>query len=295
MIGVEESLLIQGKRWNVLTAGAGAPIVFLHNGGGNLWNWAHQIEHFGANHRVIAPDLPGFGRSHRPADPLTLDEFVGGLGDLLGSLAVDRPILVGNCIGASIALECALRHPGKVRSLALFNVCGGLPMLSPSLRFWAGQNPRTALGKTLHRALIDCAAHPMMRPFHAPLLYARGTPGFHPALREFLDEERHDRRLRPSLHPLVRGLESFGVFSRPRVKPEGFPPVLLGWGKQNRTLDAKWAGVIADWLAPEQLCLIEDAGHMTNYEKPEEVNERLASFWEMSGARGRPIGPVTWP
>jgi pimeloyl-ACP methyl ester carboxylesterase len=283
MIGVEDSLLIQGKRWNVLTAGAGDPIVFLHNGGGNLWNWAHQIEHFGASHRVIAPDLPGFGRSHRPADPLTLDDFVSGLGGLLGSLKCHRPILVGNCIGASIALEYALRHPEKVRALALFNVCGGLPMLSPGLRFWTDLNPRTALGKTLHRALIDCAAHPMMRRFQDPLLYAAGSPDLHPALREFLVEERRDRGLRPSLYALVRGLKSFNVFSHPREKPGNSPPVLLGWGTQNRTLDVKWAGIIADWLAPERLYLVEKAGHMTNYEKPEEVNERLASFLEMSG------------
>jgi pimeloyl-ACP methyl ester carboxylesterase len=45
----------------------------------------------------------------------------------------------------------------------------------------------------------------------------------------------------------------------------------------------KWAGILADWLAPERLYLVENAGHMTNYEKPEEVNERLASFSEMSG------------
>jgi len=283
MIGVENSLLVQGERWNVLTSGEGKPIVFLHNGGGNLWNWAHQIQHFSSRYRVIAPDLPGFGRSHRPEAPLTLDRFVVGLDDLLGSLAGDRPILVGNCIGASIALEYALRHPGKVRSLALFNVCGGLPMLGPGLRFWAGLRPRTTLGKTLHRTLFDFAAHPWMRALHAPLLYARGTPDFHSALREFLDEERHDRRLRPSLHPLVTGLESFNVFSRPRIRPDDFPPVLLGWGKQNRTLDSMWAGVIADWLAPEQLCLIEDAGHMVNYERPEEVNEVLASFFESTG------------
>jgi pimeloyl-ACP methyl ester carboxylesterase len=216
---------------------------------------------------------------------------VEGLEDLLGSLAGDRPILVGNCIGASIALEYALRHPGKVSSLALFNVCGGLPMLSPGLRFWAGLRPRKTLGKALHRTLIGFAAHPWMRPLHAPLLYARGTPGFHPALREFIDKEDRDRRLRPSLHSLVTGLASFDAFSRPRVKPDDFPPVLLGWGKQNLTLDAKWSGVIADWLAPEQLCLIEDAGHMANYERPGKVNDLLDSFFETSGNGQRQSEP----
>ncbi len=96
-------------------SGSGAPVVFLHNGGGNLWNWAHQLEHFSSRHRVIAADLPGFGRSQRPSGPLYLDDFVEGVAGLLKALDLDRPVLVGNCIGASIALDYALRQPEAVR------------------------------------------------------------------------------------------------------------------------------------------------------------------------------------
>jgi pimeloyl-ACP methyl ester carboxylesterase len=91
--------------------GSGQPIVFLHNGGGTLWNWAHQLQHFASNYRIIAPDLPGFGRSHRPFEPLILDHYVEGLSELLETLDCHNPILVGNCIGSSIALEFAYASP----------------------------------------------------------------------------------------------------------------------------------------------------------------------------------------
>jgi pimeloyl-ACP methyl ester carboxylesterase len=87
----------------------------------------------------------------------------------------------------------------------------------------------------------------------------------------------------------VTGLESFSVFSRVREKPEDFPPVFLGWGKQNRTLDPKWAGFIEDWLAPDSIQLIDEAGHMAIYEQPFMVNERLASFFE-AGVESSRVG-----
>ena len=164
--------------WHVFDAGAGRPLVFLHNGGGTFLNWAYQLEYFLPNYRVIAPDLPGFGRSARLGLPLTLDLYVQGLKDQLDRLNISKPILIGNCIGSSIALEFALREPERVAALALFNVCGGLPMLSPQLQFWAGLRPVTALGRRLHQLMVDTASHPILYPLNAPLLYAGGHQNY---------------------------------------------------------------------------------------------------------------------
>lgn len=274
----EKSVLIHGRPWNVFECGRGEPIVFLHNGGGTLWNWEHQLRRFSSRYRVIAPDLPGFGRSHRPNEPLTLDYYVKGVAALLETLECDRPVLAGNCIGSSIALEFALREPEKVRALALFNVCGGPPMLSSRLQFLSTWRPHTAPGKFLHRSLIRCTEHPFVRRLNATYLYAGREPELPPTLRRFLQAQRRDTGLRSSLSRLISGLDSFSVFSRTREKPANFPPVLLGWGKENRTLDAKWAGVIAEWLCPNQLDMIENAGHMPMYEQPERVNKALDAF-----------------
>lgn len=276
----ELEIVIRGQPWNVFEAGTGTPVVFLHNGGGTLWNWAHQLKHFSPGYRVIAPDLPGFGRSHRPSGPLTLDGYVEGLSDLLELLDCQKPILAGNCIGSSIALEFALQQPGKVAALALFNVCGGPPMLPPLLRFWVTRRPVTAPGRALHQWITNQAAHPLTRRLNDRLIYARGEPGLPPALGEFVRHQRRDANLRASLYGLMMGLESFSVFSHPRERPANFPPVMLGWGLENRTLEMKWAGLIADWLVPDHLRLIENAGHMPMYEQPDLINVLLEDFFQ---------------
>ncbi|MBK9209663.1 MAG: alpha/beta hydrolase [Anaerolineales bacterium] len=75
-------------------------------------------------------------------------------------------------------------------------------------------------------------------------------------------------------------MDSFNVFSHPGKSPLTFLPVLLGWGAQNRTLTAIWAGFIAEWLSPDQFWLIENAGHMPMYEQPKLVNETLEVFFK---------------
>ena len=240
----QAQLMIHGQPWNVFDAGSGMPIIFLHNGGGTLWNWAYQLQRFSSKHRIIAPDLPGFGRSHRASEPLTLDFYVNGLSELLKILDCPKPILVGNCIGASIALEFALRQPEKITALALFNVCGGMPMLNPRLQFWAALRPSTAIGKAFHQHMINTASHPNLYRLTTSLIYAGGEPDLHPMLIRFMLQQRLDPKLRASLYWLVMGLDSFSIFSQPRQKPAHFSPILLGWGIQNHTLAVRWAKVI---------------------------------------------------
>jgi pimeloyl-ACP methyl ester carboxylesterase len=177
-------------------------------------------------------------------------------------------------------LEFALRHPQRIRALALFNVCGGLPMLNPNLRAWASLRPSSSFSKSLHRQLIQTASHPSLRRFSAPLLYANGEPNLHPRLRQFVQEERRNKDLRGALDWLAMGLDSFNVFSQPRQKPASFPRLMLGWGSQNRTLAPAWAHKLRDWLQPDEFWLIENAGHMPMYEVPEEMNQRLEKFFK---------------
>ncbi len=276
---------VHGQLWNICELGSGPPILFLHNGGGTLWNWAYQLEHFSTDYRVIAPDLPGFGRSHRPSAPLTLQAYLRDLSALLDILDCPKPILVGNCIGASIALELALRQPDRVAALALFNVCGGLPMLTPHLRFWATLRPSTRVGTALFRYILFVAGHPDIQQLNTHFLYARGAPPLHPALRRFTTQQRFNPALRASLYWLVMGLDSFSVFSQPRQRPVSFPPALLSWGAENRTLAAEWSSTIAEWLQPEQVWLIENAGHMPMYEQPAFVNAMLNDFLKQTEAR----------
>jgi pimeloyl-ACP methyl ester carboxylesterase len=114
-----------GVRLNVATAGAGRPVLLLH-GFPDSWRlWRHQIEMLaGAGHRVIAPDLRGFGRSSRPvavAD-CRMSVLLGDVVAILEDAGVDRAAVVGHDWGAALAWQLAGSMPDRVERLVVVSV-----------------------------------------------------------------------------------------------------------------------------------------------------------------------------
>jgi 4,5:9,10-diseco-3-hydroxy-5,9,17-trioxoandrosta-1(10),2-diene-4-oate hydrolase len=111
-------------------AGSGTPVVFIHGSGPGASGYSNFKQNYpvfaAAGHRVIVPDLPGYGLSSKPADAqYTLEFFVSALHDTLTALDIRRCVLLGNSLGGAIALKYALDHPDAVTKLILM-APGGL-------------------------------------------------------------------------------------------------------------------------------------------------------------------------
>ena len=93
-------------------------VLLLHAGVCDRRMWRHQTEVLAPGHRVIAPDLPGFGDS-----PLEPGEFstAAGLLELLDQLGVEQAAVVGASYGGLVALELAHVAPHRVSSLTLIS------------------------------------------------------------------------------------------------------------------------------------------------------------------------------
>src|SRR4051794_37599736 len=78
--------------------------------------WAPQLEPFGREYRVIAPDLPGFGRSPYTSDVV---DFRAAVRDAMDAAGIERAALVGTSFGGMISLELALETPERVSALVL--------------------------------------------------------------------------------------------------------------------------------------------------------------------------------
>lgn len=98
--------------------GAGEAIVFLHGVGGHSLAWDAQLETFGADHRAIAWDMPGYGESAGLAET-TFPALADALLALLDHLGLARPHIVGHSIGGMVAQEFIARHPDRAASLVL--------------------------------------------------------------------------------------------------------------------------------------------------------------------------------
>ncbi|MBI3648195.1 MAG: alpha/beta hydrolase, partial [Actinobacteria bacterium] len=102
-------------------SGTGPAVVFLHAGLMDARMWAPQLPAFSADHRAIAFDLRGYGRSdpsersYSPTDDLLA---------LLDTLEIDSAALVGCSMGGAIAIDFTLEHPERVQ--ALVPVASGL-------------------------------------------------------------------------------------------------------------------------------------------------------------------------
>jgi pimeloyl-ACP methyl ester carboxylesterase len=103
--------------------GAGAPLLMLHGSGPGvsaMANWRHTMGPLAEHFRVLAPDMVGFGYTSRP-DGIVYgpDTWLAHVVGFLDALGIERAHVIGNSLGARIALGLALQHPDRVARLVL--------------------------------------------------------------------------------------------------------------------------------------------------------------------------------
>jgi pimeloyl-ACP methyl ester carboxylesterase len=106
----------------------GLPVVFLHSFGGDSSHWSSQLDHLRHHRRALAIDLRGHGKSARPKDlDYSVGAFVRDLEAVTRELKLQRFVLVGHSLGASVANAYAARHPSQVVGLVLVGAAGRIP------------------------------------------------------------------------------------------------------------------------------------------------------------------------
>ena len=121
---------------NVAEAGSGPPVIMLH-GWPDSWHlWRSQILALAqSGHRVIAPDLRGFGESDCPegVDEYSLSHLIGDVAAVVDEFGVERATVIGHDWGAALAWLVATFLPDRVERLAVVSV--GHPVAFSSAGF----------------------------------------------------------------------------------------------------------------------------------------------------------------
>jgi len=238
----------------VSVAGEGELLVFLHGIGGRRQNWDAQVEFFSRTHKAAAWDARGYGESDDYEGPLEFTVFSKDLLRVLEHFGARRAHVVGLSMGGRIARNFALHHPERVQSLTLANTSPGFGALTPEQvqRFVADRR--------------DLQPEEQAKRFLGPK-----------ASREAFD------RLVASMRALHR--ESYLKTVAASVAQDLAAPIeqiraptLVIGSRHDQLYPLSIAEGMVRRIPGARLAIIEDAGHLSNLEQPQEFNRALAEF-----------------
>jgi pimeloyl-ACP methyl ester carboxylesterase len=99
------------------------PILLIHGAGAHAHWWDVFVPVLGGEHRLIAPDLRGHGRSVWAVPPsYGIEDFASDVLGMLDALGIDRVAIVGHSMGGRVAIWLAAHRPERIRAIALLDV-----------------------------------------------------------------------------------------------------------------------------------------------------------------------------
>ncbi len=110
---------IRGIKMYTEVYGQGQPLLFIHGNSGSGGNFFKQVPYFSKKYKVIIADSRAQGKSADPGDSLTYEMMADDYAALLDAMKIDSAYIVGWSDGGINGLLMAIRHPEKVKKLAI--------------------------------------------------------------------------------------------------------------------------------------------------------------------------------
>jgi len=251
-------------------AGEGPPLVLLHGAGPGVSGWSNFHGNLGAlagQFRVLVVDLPGFGGSGKPDFDRPFPQVAAdAVARLLDGLGIARAHLLGNSMGAFVAVELALARPELVDRLVLMGFGGVAPNVLAPLPSEGGRRAREFTSAPSRPALLAWLAAMVER---------------HDVLTDELVEERWRNATAPgAVEQLaaVRASMAGGDVPRWALIGRVRRPVLLLWGRDDRMVPWEHALLPLRQLPDVELRVLSGCGHWVQVERKAEFERLVCEF-----------------
>lgn len=225
------------------TGGQGQTLVLLHGAGDQAGTWSGIADALAPRYRIVIPDLAGHGGSAPAEGPITVSQVVRGLEAILSQGPQDPVILVGNSLGAWVAMLYARAHPGRVARVILIN---GGPV----------KGDRTDLSLTPKSRVEAAALMTQLRDSKSGPI-----PGY------VLDDVVRVAQTGP-LARLAQTAGEMEAFVLDGKLDEITAPVNLLWGESDKLFSVGYAERMMRDLRASRLTTIPACGHVPHVECP---------------------------
>jgi pimeloyl-ACP methyl ester carboxylesterase len=253
-------------------AGAGIPVIFVHEFAGDYRSWEPQLRHFGQHYRCIAYNARGYPPSDVPKDGerYSQERARDDIRAVLDALKIDKAHIVGLSMGGFAVLHFGFTYPDRARSL----VVGGCGYgAAPDKRQQFAQEAEAAARQFEELGMAKAANGYALGPTRVQFQNKdpRGWAEFATQLAEHSTEGaaltmRGVQKRRPSLFDLVDKMKTISVPTLVMTGDEDWPclePGLL----MKRTIPTA------------ALVVMPNCGHTINLEEPAAFNAHLAEFF----------------
>lgn len=285
----EEDVFLSGRRLHYVDHGTGEEtFVLVHGMGGRWQHWLENIPALGRRGRVVALDLPGFGRSAAPRSGYSLDGFADTAAALCHELGLSRVVFLGHSLGGSVALRFAVRHPELAR--AIVPVSGAVDLFSDVLSLRGIPAVARLSPRTVASTLFEVLTAGLPAPAPVRRRVAAGSWTRRTVLWPYL---RDPARIRPDTAALlIDGAGARGVLPTARAVALADPfagvtrvrcPILVVNADDDPISPVVRLAGFARATAPVESVVFERTGHMPMLERPDAFNAELARFLDTLG------------
>lgn len=243
---------------NYIDEGEGEIVLLLHGWGANITLYQGIIDTLKQGQRVIALDMPGFGKTPEPPGPWRVDDYVDFVLKFIASFSIKRLSVVVHSFGGRVFFKMNAREnlPFTVERVVLIDSAGILPKKTfrqkMSLRLYKFGRAFMST-KPMHFLYPDAVEN--MRRKRGSSDYNNATPLMRATLVKVVNED---------LEPLIHLVKC---------------PTLLIWGDLDTATPIEDARRMEELIADAGLVVCEGAGHFSYAEQPAKVNGALQAFF----------------
>lgn len=254
------------------------PVVLLHGLGATNASMLPVLADLAVDHRVLAPDLPGFGASNAPRAPYNPAWFAAWVEAFQRATRSRPAVLVGNSLGGRITLECGLAHPRSVLGVALITPSPAFRRLRqyvPLVRLVPPDLARVPYPLN-HRLVVEGIRIMFSDPDRLPR-------SWYDAAADEAMRVLRDRAHRVAFFSCARQIyleDAYGRNGFWQRLPGLLPPALFLWGDRDRLVPWSFSRHVADALPTSGSIVLEDCGHVPQFEHPEVTMQIIRGFME---------------
>ncbi len=246
-----------------LEAGNGEPVIFLHGMPGSSLSWQPQMENMAHKYRIIAWDMPGYGKSVFRKDLENPEAMAERFANWMKmDLKLEKAHIVGLSLGAMIAMELALSHPELVDKLVLLDT-----------------SPKFGLdGNSDAQEFINSVALPMKDGMPlSEMCYA--------ILTDLMSSDHSQEDLQKAKDALIttsEGLIHAAIMIGNHDVHDRLSDIqhktLVMTGELDTATPPEYGKIIGDLIPTANYIDVPDSGHLSNLENSNFVNHQILSF-----------------